>query len=69
MKGLKFVEALKVTFTKISDGETINKTAYFNSPPQTIINNPESNESLEVSKQNILNKIAVWISEGSGWTI
>ena len=69
MKGLKFVETLKVTFTKISDGETINKTAYFNSPPQTIINNPEINESLEVSKQNILNKIAVWISEGSGWTI
>ena len=69
MKGLKFVEALKVTFTKISDGEIIYKTAYFNSPPQTIINNPEINESLEVSKQNILNKIAVWISEGSGWTI
>ena len=69
MKGLKFVEALKVTFTKMSDGKIIYKTAYFNSPPQTIINNPEINESLEVSKQNILNKIAVWISEGSGWTI
>ena len=69
MKGLKFVETLKVTFTKISDGEIINKTAYFNSPPQTIINNPEINESLEVTKQNILNKIAVWISEGSGWTV
>ena len=69
MKGLKFVETLKVTFTKISDGETINKTAYFNSPPQTIINNPEINESLEASKQNVLNKIAVWISEGSGWTV
>ena len=69
MKGLKFVETLKVTFTKMSDGKIIYKTAYFNSPPQTIINNPEINESLEVSKQNILNKIAVWISEGSGWTV
>ena len=69
MKGLKFVETLKVTFTKMSDGKIIYKTAYFNSPPQTIINNPEINESLEVSKQNVLNKIAVWISEGSGWTI
>ena len=69
MKGLKFVETLKVTFTKMSDGKIIYKTAYFNSPPQTIINNPEINESLELSKQNILNKIAVWISEGSGWTI
>ena len=69
MKGLKFVETIQVTFTKMSDGKIIYKTAYFNSPPQTIINNPEINESLEVSKQNILNKIAVWISEGSGWTI
>ena len=69
MKGLKFVETLKVTFTKMSDGKIIYKTAYFFSPPQTIINNPEINESLEASKQNVLNKIAVWISEGSGWTI
>ena len=69
MKGLKFVESLRVTFTKISDGETINKTVYFFSPPQTILNNLEINESLEASKQNILNKIAVWIAEGSGWTI
>ena len=44
MKGLKFVETLKVTFTKMSDGKIIYKTAYFNSPPQTILNNPEINE-------------------------
>ena len=69
MKGLKFIETLKVTFTKMSDGKIIYKTAYFNSPPLTILNNPEINESLEASKQNVLNKIAVWISEGSGWTI
>ena len=69
MKGLKFVESLKVTFTKISDGETINKTVYFFSQPQTIVNNTEINVSLESSKENILNKIAVWISEGSGWTV
>ena len=69
MKGLKFVETLKVTFTKMSDGEIVYKTAYFNSSVQTIINNTEIDESLQVSKQDILNKIAVWISEGSGWTI
>ena len=69
MNGLKFVEALKVTLTKISDGETIYKTVNFFSTPQTIINNTEINASLEASKQIILNKIAVWISEGSGWTI
>ena len=69
MKGLKFVETLKVTFTKMSNGVTVHKTAYFNSPAQTIINNTEIDKSLEVSKQGILNKIAVWISEGSGWTV
>ena len=69
MKGLKFVETLKVTFTKMSDGELVYKTAYFNSLAQTVINNLEITKSLQVSKQNILNKIAVWISEGSGWTI
>ena len=29
----------------------------------------EINEALQMSKQNILNKIAQWISEGSGWTV
>ena len=69
MKGLKFVETLRVTFTKISDSEIVYKTAYFNSPPQTIINDLEIAKSLQVSKQNILNQIAKWISEGSGWTV
>ena len=58
-----------MTFTKISDSEIVYKTAYFNSPPQTIINDLEITESLQASKQNILKKIAVWISEGSGWTV
>ena len=69
MKGLKFVETLKVTFTKMSNGETIYKIAHFNSKPQTIINNTEIPEALQLSKQQILNMIAKWISEGSGWTI
>ena len=57
MKGLKFMEVLKVTFTKtkMSDREIIFKTAYFNSLAQTIINNLEITKSLQVSKQNILN--------------
>ena len=29
MKGLKYVETLKVTFNKISDGEIVEKPAYF----------------------------------------
>ena len=69
MKGLKYVETLKVTFEKISYDVLVEKTAYFNSTSQTIINNTEINEALQMSKQNLLNQISQWISEGSGWTI
>ena len=69
MKVLKFVETLKITFRKVSGGETIEKKAFFNSTVQTIINETQINEALQLSKQIILNKIAQWVSEGSGWTI
>ena len=69
MKGLKFIETLKVTFKKFSHDEIVYKTAYFNSKPETIINNTEILEALQSSKEQILNIIAQWISEGSGWTI
>ena len=69
MKGLKFVETLRVTFKKLAKDKIEYKTAYFNSKPQTIINNIEINEALKLSKQQILNMIAQWISEGSGWTV
>ena len=69
MNGLKFLESLKVTLSKISDGETIFRTPVFFSTPQLIINNTEIKAALEGSQQIILNKIAIWISEGSGWTI
>ena len=69
IKGLKYVETVKVTFNKISDGEIVEKSAYFNSKVQTIINNTEINEALQMPKQNLLNQISQWISEGSGWTI
>ena len=68
-KGLKVVETLKVTFTKMSGEELIYKSAYFNSKPQTIINNTEIHGSLQLSEQQILNLVAQWISEGSGWTV
>ena len=69
MKGLKFVETLKVTFSKPQDDGLIYKSAFFNSKPQTVINNLNISESLELTKQQILNFVAQWISEGSGWTI
>ena len=69
LTGLKFVETLKVTFKKMTKDGTLDKTAYFNSKPQTIINNTEIPEALQLTKQQILNFVAQWISEGSGWTI
>ena len=69
MKGLKFVENLKVTFKKNSKNEIITKTAYFNSKPKTIINKTQITEELQSSKHEILNITSQWISEGSGWTI
>ena len=69
MKGLKFIETLKVTFSKTQGDGFIYKTAYFNSKAQTIINDISINEALQLTKQQILNIIAQWISAGSGWII
>ena len=68
MNGIKIVETFEVTFTKMANNDIVHKTAYFNSKPQTIINNVMIPESLQLSKEQILNIIAQWISEGSGWT-
>ena len=69
IKGIKFVETLKVTFSKMTGNDIIYKTAFFNSKPQTIINDLEIAESLQSSKQQILNFVAAWVSEGSGWSV
>ena len=37
MKDLKFVQTLRVTSKKMSNGKIVYDTAYFNSKPQTII--------------------------------
>lgn len=69
MKGLKFVETLRIVFKKPVAGEIQYKMAYFNSTSQTIISHIEIPEALQLTKQKILNKVAQWISEGSGWMI
>ena len=53
MKGLKFIETLKITFSKMTGDGIIHKTAYFNSKAQTIINDLEIAETLKVSEQQI----------------
>ena len=73
MRGIKYIETLKVKFRKtiVADNKkkiTI-KTAFFNSKAKTIINKNKISESLQTSKQEILNIIDVWLSEGSGWIV
>ena len=68
-KGFKFVETLQVKFVKWSNDKKISKNGYFNSTTDLIINETDIKLSLQASQQQILNKIAQWISEGSGWTI
>ena len=45
------------------------KDAYFNSNAFTIINEYQIIDALDKAAEEINNKIAVWLSEGSGWTI
>ena len=68
-KGFKFVETLQVKFIKYSNDKKILKNSFFNSSTNLIINETDIKLSLQTSQQQILNKIAQWISEGSGWTI
>ena len=69
MKGLKFNEVLKITFKKQVGDEPIEKTAYFNGKVQLMTNEIEIVESLQITQEQIVNRIQQWISEGSGWTI
>ena len=65
MKGYKYTQTLVVTFKK----PKILKKAYFNSKPKIVINDNDIEENLIGSCEEISNRIDIWISEGSGWTI
>ena len=69
LKGFKYIETLKMTFEKQLGDEIITKTAYFNGMARTIINENEIDESLQLSRQDLIKAIGQWISEGSGWII
>ena len=69
LRGFKYIETLKVTFEKQLGDEIITKTAYFNGRARTIINENEIDESLQLSRQEIMKTIGHWLSEGSGWTV
>ena len=69
MKGLKFNETLKIMFEKQNGDKLIEKEAYFNAKPQTVTNETEIANLLQITQQQIVNMIQQWISEGSAWTI
>ena len=75
MKGFKFIETLEVAFEKDTiDSKTrkhvsIYKTAFFNGKAKTITKPNDIDPELNMSRQEILNMIDKWVSEGSGWVI
>ena len=75
MKGFKCIETLEVTFEKDTiDSKTgkrvsIYKTAFFNGKAKTITKVDDIEPELNMSRQEILNVIDKWVSEGSGWVI
>ena len=69
MKGLKFNETLKISFEKYNGAELIKNKSYFNAKLKTVTNEIEIDNFLQITQQQIVNKIPRWISKGSGWTI
>ena len=75
MKGFKFIETLEVTFekdtidSKAGKPVRIYKTAFFNGKAKTITKVDDIEPELNMSRQEILNVIDKWVSEGSGWVI
>ena len=76
--GMKAQVTIHITFKKKKiryrdDGQAEEvfeyKDAYFNSNAFTILNSDEIIEALDKAAEEINNKIAVWLSEGSGWII
>ena len=72
MKGFKFIETLEVTFEKDTiDSKTgkhvsIYKTAFFNGKAKIVTKVDDIEPELYMSRQEILNTIDKWVSEGSG---
>ena len=75
MKWFKFIETLEVMFEKDTiDSKTgkrvsIYKTAFFSGKAKTITKANDTEHERSMSRQEILNVIDKWVSEGSGWVI
>ena len=70
MKRIKHFETLRLTFKKTTvDADKNEPKTIFKSKAKTTINENEINEGIQASDQEILNGMAVWLSEGSRWTV
>ena len=75
IKGFKFIETLEVTFekqtinSKTGERVSIYKTAFLNGKAKTITKANDIEPELSMSRQEILNTIDKWVSEGWGWVI
>ena len=67
-KGFKLVETIVVNFEKLTNGEPEEEIVYFNSKAQIIMNISDIKPNLEMSQEKIMNDVADWLKEGSGWT-
>ena len=75
MKEFKFIETLEVMFvkdtidSKAGKHVSIYKTAFFNGKAKIVTKVDDIEPELNMSRQEILNVIDKWVSEGSGWVI
>ena len=75
MKGFKFIETLEVTFEKdtidLKTGKRVSiyKTAFFNGKAKIVTKVDDIEPELNMSRQEIVNAIDKWVSEGLGLVI
>jgi len=68
-KGLKFGISLKTRMKKETEDGVIYREPYFNSKAKVITHPDMINSLISEAEEEILNKIADWISEGFNWVI
>ena len=66
-KGFKYNTTLRVRLSKRKEGTIIYQEPYFNAGPFTVTNRLDIEASIDKGIERILELIAVWLSEGSGW--
>ena len=70
LKGIKCNETLEVKFEKLgSEGKMIEKSFFFTSRPQVIMNKNEIESALESMRSDIVVRIDRFSMEGSGWSV